>query len=95
MIESLPLSQMLRVRCIVVREEKVEYALENMVNKFLQRGYPRPLIENHKLRVKKLNGSESFRPKNKKSQNRIPFISTYSDWSEKIGMVINKYWFII
>lgn len=86
---------MLKVRWIVDREDRVDHALKNMIAQFKQRGYPREVVENHKTRVKTLSRSESFKPKLKTSSKRIPFVTTYSDWSGKIGKIINKYWFIV
>lgn len=52
MVRSLPLSQMLCVRRVVDRDEKIDRALMNMVAKFRERGYPRTLVEHHSTRVK-------------------------------------------
>lgn len=90
-VKSLPLSQMSRMRHIVNRD----YALENMVAKFKQCGYHKELVENHRSKVKMLSRLESFKSKQKVSQKRIPFVSTYSEWSGKKGKIINKHWFII
>lgn len=95
MVKSLPLSQMLRVRRIVDTEDRVDKALAEMVTKFKERGYPHTLIELHKKTVRGLKREEALRSKTKKGQSRIPFISTYCDWSERIGRVINKHWYIV
>ncbi|CAJ0968565.1 unnamed protein product [Ranitomeya imitator] len=62
MVNSLPWSQLLRVRRIVSDEDKVNLRLDEMCSKFLQRGYPgREVV---RFKEKTLNCSrESVRKK--------------------------------
>lgn len=93
--KSLPLSQMLRVKRIVDREEKTDEALDTMVRRFKERGYPSNLVKQHRTHVQS-NTSLSDRIRKKRSvSQRIPLVTTYTNWSNRIAGIVNKYWPII
>ncbi|CAJ0922858.1 unnamed protein product [Ranitomeya imitator] len=96
MVNSLPWSQLLRVRRIVSDEDKVNLRLDEMCSKFLQRGYPgREVV---RFKEKTLNCSrESVRKKTrvKRVCDRIPFVTTYNPASNQIGRVIRKHWSLL
>lgn len=97
MVKSLPGSQMLRIKRIVDREERVNKALVEMVTKFKERGYPRELVNQHKTRVDNLTRKQASIPRNRGmgEKKRIPFITTYTNWSNRVSGIINKHWSII
>ncbi|XP_075711892.1 metalloprotease TIKI1-like [Rhinoderma darwinii] len=58
MVESLPYCQLLRVKRTVSHERIVEKRLNTMCNKFLERGYPRSVIERATNKVKERQQSD-------------------------------------
>lgn len=96
MVRSLPFSQLLRARRIIDVEEKWEATVKKMTVDFEERGFPRPLISEHAEKVQKISKFEARRQKRtKKQMERIPFVSTYTEESSRIGQVINKHWSIL
>ncbi|CAJ0940184.1 unnamed protein product [Ranitomeya imitator] len=96
MIESLPWSQLLRVRRIVSCEDSVDDRLEEMCCKFLSRGYPRVDLEKFKQRALVTRREDLLVPKDRIERNkRIPFVSTYNRLSSRISGIIRKHWSLL
>ncbi|CAJ0965680.1 unnamed protein product [Ranitomeya imitator] len=96
MKRSIPLSQLLRVRRIVRDEDTVDTTIDQLIKKFLNRGYPKRLLEQTKKKVMEkdrlqLICRESY-GRNKRTLNRVPFVSTYSEESREISNIIKKHW---
>lgn len=91
MIRSLPFSQMLHVRRIVDQEKEVDGALQHMVKNFLQWGYPKNIVEDHRNMVKCLNREQAMKSKPKTKMNKILCVLTFNDWSDEIAKVMNKH----
>lgn len=68
MVNSLPFSQMLRVRRIVDKDENMNQALRNMEQSFVNRGYPRSLVKRHADRAKEIPRDNPFNYKTKTGQ---------------------------
>lgn len=97
-MRSLPLSQMIRVKRIVDREECMDVALSNMVTKFRDRGYPTSLVDMHRSTVENMS-KIAFH----KSKKNIPTLNAsllyqriqigQKEWLKSlisIGSVFNK-----
>lgn len=67
-----------------------------MVLDFCERGYPPALVSRHVEEVNKLSFTEA-RHRGKRSQRseHIPFVSTFSELSPKIGQAIKKHWHVL
>lgn len=63
-----------------------------MVKRFQNRGYPSNLIK-HRASIK----NDSCRRDKREGgpKNRIPLITTYTNWSNKIAIIINRHWSIV
>lgn len=97
MVDSLPWSQLLRVRRIVSDVEKVDIRLEEMCNKFVRRGYPKQLLQKYKEEGKQMDREVLLKPV-KREDNKsecIPFVSTFDPQSKKISNILCKHWSII
>ncbi|CAJ0927124.1 unnamed protein product [Ranitomeya imitator] len=93
MVDSLPWSQLLRVRRIVSDDERVDLRLEEMCGKFLRRGYPKTVVNDFKMRARDTSrDSICNRSLNRQPCERIPFVSTYNSASNQIGRVLKRHW---
>lgn len=92
MVNSLPHSQLLRVKKIVSVPTVLEETLKGMGDKFIQRGYPKSLVQNQISKVQLMGREEVAHGKTSSKLDRIPFISTYGEFGSKIAGVINKHW---
>lgn len=96
MLQSLPYSQLLRVKRIVDDPEKRTKRLDEMCEKFHERGYPRSLIKKHRKNVDTLNKNSLVGDKKDTStEPRITFVTTYSGVSDSIRNLIRKEWHIL
>lgn len=99
MVESLPYSQLLRVKRITSSDNILNTALTEMGDKFRQRGYPKNLISSHMEKIRGLDRStilkQSKSPSRPEKLKRIPFVSTFSEASSHIAKIIRKHWSII
>lgn len=79
-----------------MRKGKWGATVDKMTSDFAERGYPTPLISKHVERVSQINYVEARRQvREKKRVDRIPFVSTYTEQSPKIGHIVKKYWSIL
>lgn len=93
MVDSLPWSQLLRVRCIVSDESKVDERLEVMCNKFLHRGYPGRLVDEYRTQTRVVQRSSLLSPKSSTNKGtRISFVSTFGPNRKQIANIIRKHW---
>ncbi|XP_075684662.1 uncharacterized protein LOC142652871 isoform X3 [Rhinoderma darwinii] len=93
MVRSLPISQLMRVKRIVSDTETSQRSIDTMINKFKTRGYPRRLLKEHRQKIQHVERDTLLTqqtPKNR--QERIQFISTYSDESGQIADIIRRHW---
>ncbi|XP_066447099.1 uncharacterized protein [Eleutherodactylus coqui] len=94
-IESLPWSQLLRVRRIV-SNEKVNDRLEQMYSKFRTRGYPANVIGPLMEKARQFPRDQLLSPKHRDTEvSRIPFVSTYSPASDQIMRIIRRHWLLL
>lgn len=63
-----------------------------MVRNLRWTGYPNHIVGGHGVRVKLMEREYTLRiSKVKNTQNRLPFGSTYNEWSNTISGIINKH----
>ncbi|XP_077148071.1 uncharacterized protein LOC143808847 [Ranitomeya variabilis] len=93
MVESLPWSQLLRVRRIVSKDDLVDERLNEMCLKFLARGYSRSELDKFKVRALSKERAELLNPKvTTVADKRIPFVTAYNGFSNRISEVIRRHW---
>ncbi|CAJ0936993.1 unnamed protein product [Ranitomeya imitator] len=93
MVESLPWSQLLRVRRIVSNDTLVDKRLDEMCLKFLARGYPGTDLAGFKARALSKERVELLGPRVRAlTDKRIPFITAYNSLSNQISGVIRRHW---
>ncbi|CAJ0931144.1 unnamed protein product [Ranitomeya imitator] len=95
MIESLPWSQMLRVRKIVADDTRLDSRLDEMCSKFLNRGYPEIGVRKHVERAKETSRAVLREKKIRVRDKRIPFVTTFSTVSGHVKNMILKHWHIL
>ncbi|CAJ0954002.1 unnamed protein product [Ranitomeya imitator] len=97
MVESLPLSQLLRVRRIISEDVQLTPTLDSMVQKFEQRGYPRKLMRKLSDRVSGLARTDLLSKSNASNPTpkRIPFITSFCEESRDIVAIIKRHWSIL
>ncbi|XP_041447426.1 uncharacterized protein LOC121403682 [Xenopus laevis] len=85
---------MLRVRRIVMEEERLSSRLTEMSTKFKQRGYPRQMLAQEAMRVQGLDRESTIQDKSpdRTKSSRIPFVHAYHPCTRKIHHVIYKHW---
>ncbi|XP_044129867.1 uncharacterized protein LOC122923195 [Bufo gargarizans] len=92
-IDSLPYSQLLRVKRVVQDAEMLPTRYAQMVRKFRERGYPHQVIDKH---LNKVRGTQQVLPGITHNKvERIPFISTYLEQSGIVAKIIRKHWSIL
>ncbi|XP_066453998.1 uncharacterized protein [Eleutherodactylus coqui] len=91
-IDSLPWSQLLRVRR-VTNDAYVETRITEMCKKFLDRGYPTNLVTEKMERARVLSQDELLIPKSRTNKNeRIPFVSTFTTISRQVSSILRRHW---
>lgn len=99
MVESLPFSQLLRVKRITSADNMLNTALVDMGTKFTQRGYPKKLVSTQMNKVRALDRASTLQTNKseitKTQTKRIPFISTFSEASPAVAKIIRKHWPIL
>lgn len=93
MVKSLPYSQMLRARRVVAKEDTFISTLDEMTNLFRERGYPSRVIQGHRDKVEHMDRTGLLLKKTSTRQNkRVPFVTTYTDYSRSISKIVNTHW---
>ncbi|CAJ0953503.1 unnamed protein product [Ranitomeya imitator] len=93
MVESLPWSQLLRVRRVVSSDTLIDERLNEMCQKFLKRGYPKADLDRFKMRVLSKDRDVLLTPRvTVESSKRIPFVTAYNGVSNQISAVIRRHW---
>ncbi|CAJ0962968.1 unnamed protein product [Ranitomeya imitator] len=84
---SIPQSQFERVRRIVSDSTLCSQRLDEMETKFLQRGYPRRILQQSRRNVSREN--------NTRSSVRIPLVHTFHPYMYKLHSKIRRHWHIL
>lgn len=94
MVNSLPWSQLLRVRRIVSEEHIADDRLEQMCSKFKTRGYPTQLLQGYKNKALLLKREDLLHhtKRDETKKKRIPFVSTYGSHSGQVSGIIRNHW---
>ncbi|CAJ0929778.1 unnamed protein product [Ranitomeya imitator] len=96
MVESLPWSQLLRVRRIVSSDSLIDLRLNEMCQKFLARGYPKEDLDTFKTKALSKGRDELLTPKVAiESDKRIPFVTAFNGLSGQISDVIRRHWSLL
>lgn len=99
-LKSIPFSQFLRVKRIVSDPQLVTVRLNEMVLKFLKRGYPNYLLKQHLSRIEQISResllvSSPESTTKRKTKDRVPFVSNFSVFSKPLKQIITKHWHIL
>ena len=92
---SLPFSQLCRVKRICTRENDFDRNAEMMLNKFRTRGYKENTLTTAKSKIDKTNRDEFLKTSPKKSNNSIVFTTKYTKSAEKYKGIVLKHWHIL
>ena len=92
---SLPYSQLCRVKRICTRENDFDRNAEMMLNKFRTRGYKENTLTTAKSKIDKKNRDEFLKTSPKKSNNSIVFTTKYTKSAEKYKGIVLKHWHIL
>ncbi|XP_040286071.1 pecanex-like protein 2 [Bufo bufo] len=96
MVDSLPWSQLLRVRRIVSQEGNFSKRVDEMCNKFVDRGYPRQLLLKTKKRIMGIDRESTLiEVSGDRTMERIPFVSIFGQDSGVIANILRKEWHIL
>lgn len=70
-----------------------------MCDKFIKRGYPKPLVHGYKEKAKTIEREATLNPVRRAHKNnaiqRIPFMSAFGPQSGKISNIIRKHWALV
>ena len=87
--DSIPLSQAIRIRRICNNIADYDTRTIEMKEKFLNRGYPRTIVENAISKARSLNRTDLLKNRGETStKTTIPFITTYNQTTKKIKPII-------
>ncbi|CAJ0959327.1 unnamed protein product [Ranitomeya imitator] len=93
MVESLPWSQLLRVRRVVSSDTLIDERLNEMCQKFLARGYPKADLDGFKMKALSKEHDELLTPRvAAESNKRYTFVTAYNGLSNRISAVIRRHW---
>ncbi|OCT80567.1 hypothetical protein XELAEV_18027379mg [Xenopus laevis] len=92
---NLPKTQCKRVKRITTDEHKGNIRMEEMKNRFLQRGYPEALLDACMQEVKDIPKNKLIEQKEKKETQRLAFVSKFNVASNNICKIITKHWHIL
>uniref|UniRef100_A0A8C5MB09 Reverse transcriptase domain-containing protein n=2 Tax=Leptobrachium leishanense TaxID=445787 RepID=A0A8C5MB09_9ANUR len=90
LLNSLPRSQLVRVNRVVDLPESRDKRLEEMIERFRARGYPRQLLSRESIRI-----NQPIIPQRRQSCGRIPFVSKYGTHTSQVKNILCKYWYIL
>ena len=91
-IENIPYGQFLRVKKICSSPADALRAMDDLSTKFRNRGFPSKSTEAQKLRTTSIERNNLLIDKEKKSNSRTPFTTTYNRHHPPIQKIINDHW---
>ena len=94
-IKNIPYGQALRAKRISTEKHDLQLALEKMKKNFISRGYKLKDIEDQFVRIDDVNRKELLEYKEKKSENKLKFITTFNRNLPKLQETIGKNWNIL
>ncbi|XP_069486826.1 uncharacterized protein [Ambystoma mexicanum] len=95
MLQSLPYSQILRLKRIISDPEVLDKECTNLVSKFQNRGYPPEILEIAKDRASEIPRTDLLKPKSEVKDTPLLYISKFSRQSFQITKSIKKHWNIL
>ncbi|XP_069502072.1 uncharacterized protein [Ambystoma mexicanum] len=94
-IESIPFSQFLRYRHIISEEVEYTKRTAELKEKFEKRGYQPSIITTCAEKANSINRQGALQPKEKEEQEKLVYVTTFSQQSPKIKKIIKKNWSIL
>ena len=93
--KSIPYSQALRIKRLCSTFDEYKKHSNDMVQRFMEKGYKENIIRNQIEKVDNLERSTLLNKTNAVRKNVIPFSVTYSPTLPNIREIINKHWHIL
>lgn len=94
--QSLPYSQLSRVKRICASQDSFETHAKNLCDSFKDRGYKNLLLQQHLNRVRQIQRTDLLQPKHKYPvPQSLALVSTYSPISEPLKHIVRKHWHIL
>ena len=94
-IKNIPYGQFLRVKKLCSNQPDAEEGMNQLAKKFVERGFPRDLIEEQQKRTNLVNRSDLLNDKKKTGSARTPFSTTYNRNHPPIRKIINTHWHLL
>ncbi|XP_069473373.1 uncharacterized protein [Ambystoma mexicanum] len=95
MLDSLPYSQILRLKRIISDPAGLDVECTKLLDKFEKRGYPHSVLTQAKERSSAISKEQLLTPKVKSKETPLLYISKYSRQSFQVGRCIKKHWGIL
>ncbi|XP_041424205.1 uncharacterized protein LOC121395238 [Xenopus laevis] len=94
---SLPYTQYSRVKRIVSDPHTYTKRIEEMTDRFKERGYPEDVLNKGLSLINNKSRAELLQPPsgNKTNENRIVFVSGFSTASKHVTKIIHKHWHLL
>lgn len=100
--QNVPYGQFRRVRKNCTNEKTFEVQSKTIAKRFLDKGYPKKLVQDAFEKAKALSQQECLEVKNKSKKTEmtsisscVNFITTYSTSHKIIQSILRKYWYIL
>ena len=87
---SIPYSQMLRLRRICSNSDDFHNQVDNMCTLFHARGYPEPVVRSAKERVLNVHREECLAEKTAMPSDKIPLVVPYDNFGQRVVNIIKK-----
>ena len=87
---SIPYSQMLRLRRICSNSDDFHNQVDNMCTFFHARGYPEPVVRSAKERVLNVHREECLAEKTAMPSDKIPLVVPYDNFGQRVVNIIKK-----
>lgn len=87
---SIPYSQLLRLRRICATEDNFLREAQVMMDFFLKRGYPKAIVQEARDKVRYLNRQDTLMQSDSTVATKIPLVLTFHPVSKKIASIVQK-----
>ena len=92
---SIPYSQALRAKRICTNDIDYKVACNNLQKTFIKRGYSHDLVNSQIKKASDKSREEVLQESAKRTQNRIPLVTTYNRTLPNLMGIIHKHWHVL
>ena len=93
--DSIPYSQLLRLRRICKEDQVFEEESSRMIGFFTERGYPKSLAEKALTKVRPKKRADLIKDRPKEKSNKLTFPLTYNRFNKSIARIAQKHFHIL